>query len=170
MFELKPFQPFPGVKVSADLRTQGRQIVIEYHIEDPQNLVEDGLQSGRWMNWKRADELWKTTCFELFVGHPGESGYWEFNFSPARESWNCYAFDDYRNPQPPRLSEDFQLSMVVATEDCLKCELNAMIPLSNIEASLTSIIRTKQGVNYFAAHHAGSKADFHLRDSFIIKL
>lgn len=170
MFELKPFQPFAGVTLQAGLRVQGRQIVVEYHLNDPQNATQDGMHDGRWAKWERADELWKTTCFELFLGHPKESGYWEFNFSPAAEKWNCYAFDDYRRPQPPNRSDDFQLSMAVVNDNCLKCELNSIVPLSNIEASLTSVIRTKQGVNYFAVKHAGPKADFHLRDSFVIKL
>src|SRR5579863_5463591 len=31
----------------------------------------------------RADELWKHTCFEAFVGGPQSPGYLELNFSPS---------------------------------------------------------------------------------------
>ena len=44
----------------------------------------------------RADDLWKTTCFELFVA--GEGGaYREFNFSPSTR-WAAYDFAGYRAP------------------------------------------------------------------------
>ena len=43
----------------------------------------------------RADELWRTTCFELFLRRPGSEGYLEFNFSPSGQ-WAAYAFDGYR--------------------------------------------------------------------------
>jgi hypothetical protein len=43
----------------------------------------------------RADGLWQRTCFELFLRRPGETGYYEFNFSPSGE-WAAYRFDGYR--------------------------------------------------------------------------
>lgn len=43
----------------------------------------------------RADDLWQTTCFELFLRRPDERGYIEFNFSPSGR-WAAWAFDDYR--------------------------------------------------------------------------
>jgi hypothetical protein len=44
---------------------------------------------------ERADGLWRTTCFELFLRRPDEKAYIEFNFSPSGR-WAAYAFDDYR--------------------------------------------------------------------------
>ena len=140
MRQLSAFHPFDDVKVLADLRIQGRQIVVEYRLEDGKKLVEDTLHAGSWTKWAKADELWKTTCFELFLGHPKESNYWEFNFSPANEKWNLYSFDDYRVPQPPTPCDDFELSMIQATGDVLKCELNAKIPLTHVEAGLTAVM------------------------------
>ncbi len=43
----------------------------------------------------RADELWKTTCCELFV-YDGGGRYREFNFSPSGQ-WAGYVFSGYRN-------------------------------------------------------------------------
>src|SRR5690349_14172779 len=43
----------------------------------------------------RADELWQTTCFELFLKPAGGSGYVELNLSPS-ERWNAYDFEAYR--------------------------------------------------------------------------
>ena len=42
----------------------------------------------------RRDELWRTTCFEAFVGNP-EGGYLELNFSPS-SAWAAYDFTAYR--------------------------------------------------------------------------
>ena len=46
----------------------------------------------------RADDLWRSTCFELFLRRPGAEGYFEFNFSPSGQ-WAAYAFDGYRAGQ-----------------------------------------------------------------------
>lgn len=43
----------------------------------------------------RADGLWETTCFELFLRRPGSAAYMEFNFSPSGR-WAAWAFDGYR--------------------------------------------------------------------------
>src|SRR5436190_6661783 len=43
---------------------------------------------------QRADDLWRTTCFELFVAGEG-AGYREYNFSPSG-AWAAYEFADYR--------------------------------------------------------------------------
>ena len=43
----------------------------------------------------RADELWRTTCFEAFLKPMGQSSYTEWNFAPSGD-WASYAFSDYR--------------------------------------------------------------------------
>jgi hypothetical protein len=44
---------------------------------------------------ERRDELWRTTCFELFLREPATGAYLEFNMSPSG-NWAAYAFDGYR--------------------------------------------------------------------------
>ncbi len=44
----------------------------------------------------RADNLWQTTCFELFLCDPQGAGYTEFNVSPSG-AWAAYAFEGYRS-------------------------------------------------------------------------
>ena len=39
----------------------------------------------------RADELWKTTCFEAFLRPLGEERYREWNFAPSSQ-WAAYDF------------------------------------------------------------------------------
>lgn len=43
----------------------------------------------------RTDGLWQETCFELFLGNPGEPAYVELNLSPS-ERWAAYDFAAYR--------------------------------------------------------------------------
>ena len=46
------------------------------------------------------DELWHTTCFELFVRCGDELSYREYNFAPSG-AWAAYHFDDYRSRMAP---------------------------------------------------------------------
>lgn len=43
----------------------------------------------------RCDNLWKTTCFEIFWQPLDGSAYREFNLSPSGQ-WAAYDFDDFR--------------------------------------------------------------------------
>src|SRR5262245_7953921 len=43
---------------------------------------------------ERADELWKHTCFEIFLRR-ADQAYAEFNFAPSGQ-WAAYSFDAYR--------------------------------------------------------------------------
>jgi hypothetical protein len=45
---------------------------------------------------KRGDELWRHTCFEMFVRESAGLGYYEFNFAPSTQ-WAAYRFDGYRS-------------------------------------------------------------------------
>ena len=48
----------------------------------------------------RADELWKTTCFEAFIQADGDLSYAEFNFAPST-AWAAYRFASYRADMLP---------------------------------------------------------------------
>ena len=43
----------------------------------------------------RADELWRSTCFEAFICAAPGAAYYEFNFAPSTQ-WAAYRFDGYR--------------------------------------------------------------------------
>ena len=51
----------------------------------------------------RCDELWHSTCLEVFIAKPGDANYWEVNLSP-RGDWNVYQLDDYRKGLRPETS------------------------------------------------------------------
>jgi hypothetical protein len=108
---------------------------------------------------ERADDLWKTTCFEIFVGD--ESGaYREFNFSPSTR-WACYDFDRYRENMreaPAQVivecSSDGEALALVAT-------IKSDIP-NPARIALNAVIEEADGaLRYWAVAFAPGKPDFH---------
>lgn len=171
MMTLYPFQSSAeSIHLSGGLRIHDGLMQLTFELHDPDRAVLDSLTVAQAQTWARADDLWKTTCFECFLAVPGERGYWEFNLSPHSERWALYRFDDYRNPQPPAPSYDFELQNVRVTETSLNAEWKVKLNLPKLEAGLTAVIRTAGETLYFALEHCRDKPDFHWRDGFVLKL
>lgn len=118
----------------------------------------------------RADGLWQTTCFELFLHDEGE-GYREFNFSPSGQ-WAAYRFRGYREGKeplgldsPPVIGSSpkpFGLLLSVS----IRVEIQAKARLG-----LSAIIEETGGrKSYWALAHPGGDPDFHHRDCFALEL
>lgn len=107
----------------------------------------------------RADDLWQTSCFEIFVGGEGEA-YREFNLSPSKR-WAAYEFDRHRNGMreaPAEVSieciSDNQALTLIAT---IKCE----VP-NPARIALNAVIEEADGaLRYWAVAFAPGKPDFH---------
>lgn len=87
------FPPREVTRIAASVSQKDpRWLQIRWRIEGA-GAVEIPPFAGR----RRADGLWRTTCFELFCAdRDGDgAGYAEFNFSPS-EAWAAYDFDGYR--------------------------------------------------------------------------
>jgi hypothetical protein len=120
----------------------------------------------------RADELWKTTCFEAFLQREGEEAYREWNFA-ATGNWAAYDFSAYRegmeraevnNPPYIRMEDNFTWWSVGATI--------ATAAESQWQLGLSAVLEEKDGTkSYWAlAHCNAEKPDFHLADCFTAKL
>ncbi|MFD1844155.1 DOMON-like domain-containing protein [Sphingomonas qilianensis] len=118
---------------------------------------------------QRADDLWKTTCFELFIAPLGEPGYVEFNFSPSTR-WAAYAFDAYRggmrrwplaaSPQIEPIENGIRVTVDVSH-----------LPPPPWQIGLSAVIEERDGTkSYWALGHAPGAPDFHNRDCFIATL
>ena len=113
----------------------------------------------------RADDLWRHTCFEAFVGLEG-GAYLEFNYSPSGQ-WAAYRFDGPRQgmrdePATVEVWRDFGEDWI-AIEAGVECAaLRAGAPLG-----LSAVVEEAQGAkSYWAlAHHPGPP-DFHDRSCF----
>ena len=162
---MKSLLPFSAqeksVHVQGQARLEGSLLRIEFRWSGPVQDAEPGNKK-----WSRADELWKSTCFEMFLGNKGEAGYWEFNFAPAHCRWNAYRFESYREPQPPCATQDFELKSAHVLTGSMVVDLECHVKFAEAEGQLTAVIRTSGGMLYFAERHAPGKADFHFRGGF----
>ncbi len=107
----------------------------------------------------RFDNLWKTTCFEIFWSHDGTS-YREFNLSPSTR-WASYDFDGFReNMRDARARVEIDVN-VSDTELRLEAEISTDLKLPATVA-LNAIIEGSDGVNQYWAMAFGPGApDFH---------
>jgi hypothetical protein len=123
----------------------------------------------------RKAELWEQTCFEFFLSIRNSPSYWEFNLSPTGD-WNIYRFDDYRQGMQ---EESAYLALPFSTETesdafslSLKVDLDEIIPVGRVlDVGISAVTQLKDGkITHWALTHPGTKADFHRRESFTIKL
>ena len=123
----------------------------------------------------RADELWKHTCFELFIRPAGGDGYHEFNFSPSMQ-WAAYGFDGYRTGM--RSAEDFETIDFRAGGRSGLYDLQVALDLQGVipgdvdwRLALAAVIEEKSGErSYWALGHPAGKPDFHHADAFALAL
>jgi hypothetical protein len=130
---------------------------------------------------RRRDELWRHTCFEVFVRRGSGPRYCEFNISPSGD-WAAYEFDQYRGSRGEAKQGPIDVS--VQTSGLQQISLRARIDLhaafADAEATLAgavwqlncaAVIEFVDGsLGYWAVHHPCSKPDFHDAEGFQIAL
>lgn len=168
------FPALAGVKVLASLVASTEALRIRFEVKDEQNQLVQMPTTANFSSDQllRKDNLWQNTCFEVFFSQPKDHKYWELNLS-AHGQWQLYVFQDYRKPQPPMPSPDFELLSMTTTALSLEVELaptRDASELKMLEVNFCAILKTKYGeTGYYAAKHAGDRPDFHIRQSFAIQ-
>lgn len=119
----------------------------------------------------RANDLWKSTCFEAFLREVGSDGYQEWNFAPSGD-WAAYDFSAYREGMAER---EIGSPPYIRMEDNLTWwTLGATIAVAaekQWEINLTAVLEEHDGSkSYWALAHAPDKPDFHDPDCFVGKL
>jgi len=174
-FSLIPF-PAPGLpqaNITGRIAREKGILAIHYLLS---GKIEDVLMPPPSVNPARKDELWKSTCFELFLGITNSPQYWEFNFSPSGE-WNVYRMDAYRRIGFREETSIQRLQLEIQNE-ADGFVLNATVDLNPVfqqsqllDVGIAAIIQTNDGnATYWALNHSAPYADFHLRESFILAL
>jgi len=171
-------QPFPctksllNLKIAGNIARNGNKLAIRYILENDLKEIAIAPPSN---TPSRKHELWQDTCFEFFLGIKDFARYWEFNLSPVGH-WNVYRFDGYRQGMQEETAFE-KLSFNVQNQAdglilVLDVDLDKIISTEEaIEVGITTVIKDRNGeVTYWALTHQGAEADFHLRDSFIVKL
>jgi len=119
----------------------------------------------------RADELWKTTCFEAFLRPAGKRKYREWNFAPSGQ-WAAYDFSgtrkgmtnaDIGSPPYIRMEDNFTwwaLGATIVVDAAQEWELG-----------LSAVLEETDGTkSYWALAHGLDKPDFHHPVSFAARL
>ena len=174
-FKLVPFPTqdlLPNIELSGRIDRQNEMLSIEYQLQGDLNAIAIDLPTAIP---SRKFELWTDTCFEFFIGILGNSDYWEFNLSPSGD-WNVFHLDNYRQGLQNELeftslpfTIDRQASSLLLT---LTFNLSEIISVERaVEISVTAVIKSHPNeISYWALTHSGTTADFHQRNSFIIKI
>ena len=125
-----------------------------------------------------ADELWRHTCCELFVGVVGDAAYREFNWSPSGQ-WAMYGFSAYRVCDSSRLDLTLPAPRVELTSGSAGWTLQARLDSAafpsaaaeQIELGVAAVLEAADGsLSYWAPRHAAARPDFHRRESFVLRL
>lgn len=133
---------------------------------------------------RRRDEIWKSTCFEIFVGPADQSSYLEVNLCPSGD-WNVYSFEGYRQGMKPardaaevlwqhtrvESGDHFSLSGRLISQAPAGSEVGALLGSTGLVLGAAAVLEYQTGEKeYWALAHAGEKPDFHLRESFRLPL
>jgi hypothetical protein len=122
---------------------------------------------------ERADNLWRTTCFEIFVKADDADSYLEFNFSPSG-AWAAYRFSGYRegnqalpmswDPNVEPLAQEGRFSLFAEFD-------SSSFPKGPARIGLTAVIEETDGTkSYWALNHPLGEPDFHHADCFVLEL
>jgi hypothetical protein len=154
-----------GLSVCWSQLPDGR-LMLRYKVEGCTALVVPPQRTAA-----RADDLWTTTCCELFL-YDGAGRYREYNFSPSGK-WAAWRFSGYRNgredieplAEPTILAETgqnlFLLTVFLAGEEIGGAEA----------ASLSAVLmEDDRRPSYWALAHSKLQPDFHDPSCFRIRL
>jgi hypothetical protein len=122
---------------------------------------------------RRADRLWRHTCFEAFVLPDDGPGYLEFNFSPSGE-WAAYGFDARREGMRPLDMTREPAQRLGREPDGLRLSVELQLPVpsrATLRLGLAAVIEAADGsTGYWALRHGPGAPDFHDPESFTLRL
>lgn len=112
----------------------------------------------------RADGLWQTTCFEMFIQQGDGPDYTEINLSPS-ERWNVYDFTARREGMAERpMPREPECTIRQGTDMAI---FDAAIPAAGLppapwRCGFTAVIEEQGGhKSYWALAHCSNAPDFH---------
>jgi len=179
-FELVPFHfpkpPLsdltpPNIHISGTIQIKQTTLKIQYRVsgEDVLRILwpEDSSQP------EIKDDLWRSTCFEMFMATKFDPGYLEYNFSPSRD-WAMFAFTKYRDRKefgdmPDLHIRNGCIDSKILTE--VSFIIDSEYQDKHLDVGMSAIIETVEGdIFYYALAHDGNSPDFHIRNTFMIDI
>ena len=160
--KLIPHSLIEDIFITSILDLKADRVTLSFLVEGAlENYIFPSPQTS-----KRANELWKSTCFELFLAHSEKEEYYEFNISPSL-AWNCYHLSTYR--AEPKEVEILVEPVIKTTKESgcyrLDFELKGFALTSFDRVNLTAILLTKEGERTFwSLKKMQGSPDFHERE------
>lgn len=172
-FSLHPFpgQDSGGVTIHGAIERAPRAILLSFLLQG--NLRDLVLPTAA--ERKRCDNLWQSTCLEMFWAEEGRKNYWELNLAPTG-AWNVYAFAEYRTGmrQEDRIAEP--LTETERTTD--RFSLTTELEIGNLHASqdplrvgISAVLQhTDTRLSHWALGHPEDSPDFHAPRTFLLRV
>ncbi|MBC97086.1 MAG: hypothetical protein CME63_05015 [Halobacteriovoraceae bacterium] len=171
-FTLLPFNGLPETNINkqeipSEMKVEATMSWPQLHLDF--QLPSSHLSPTADLSLKeRRDELWKDTCFECFIlSRKGNYDEWNFNLEG---DWQCYQFESYRSPQPPRERKLHTLPEIKREKKGNQLFLKLILPIEQFQRSEIISVHpcvVWKGSHFYAAAHPPEKADFHL-DKFYL--
>lgn len=110
---------------------------------------------------ERTDNLWHTTCFEIFWQAEGGAAYREFNFSPS-SNWAAYDFDGFRKNGRDAPVDAIAVACAHSSDHLLlTANIAADLPVP-ARVALNAIVENSDGTKqYWALRFEDGKPEFH---------
>lgn len=120
---------------------------------------------------QRANELWRDTCFELFIANTSQESYHEMNISPSIQ-WNCYHFNAYKEDMkestlilaPTIKTTQNDQSYKLSVETTIQEEFFHEILEINLAVILLDTDNTR---HFYTLKKRDGVPDFHDREGFL---
>ncbi|MFA6498363.1 MAG: DOMON-like domain-containing protein [Desulfurivibrionaceae bacterium] len=172
-FSLHPFpgQDSGGVSIQGTIERTPKTLALSFVLQG--NL--DDLVLPSTTERTRRDNLWQTTCLEMFWAEEGEKNYWELNLAPTG-AWNVYAFTDYRTcmRQEDRVAEPH----IETTRTPGSFSLTAELEIGKLHAGpaplrvgVSGVLKHRDSrLSYWSLAHPKDRPDFHAPQSFLLRV
>jgi len=175
-FKLKPFVPNKAIKsvsghISSVLNQKIYSLSLSFYVTG--NI--ESLKLPKTIDRPhREDELWNTTCFELFLSQDNLPRYHEFNYSPSGH-WQSYSFTQYRAGK----NECKHLTLIKSqlskepNKLCINLELayaSHDIVTNNMKMGISCVLHDLSGAYHYYSLGHSLKADFHNKRFHLLNL
>lgn len=161
---LTPYSDALIDKIESELTIENKYLQISFSIK---GILSEYFFPSK-VEQKRVNELWKSTCFELFLANSKTEAYYELNFSSSL-AWNFYCLSGYRNELEEVQNVSTSKIEVFKSADEFKIVLEIKIDKLN-EFDICNIacvlLNKKNERIFYSVYHHLDKADFHNRQNF----
>lgn len=171
--ELRAFYSTEFYKAEVAFALLDYTLKVGFHLKGEMDQLEGQPPSSGRLDLERGEELWLTTCFELFLKQG--CSYFEYNLSPENH-WNAYKFTSYRGGMTP-LSDKFAPRLIMNRKWETGWDFTFSIDMrpfkftkGEVYFSPALILKDQRVTHYFSHTHPSDVPDFHHDKNFIHSL